>query len=696
MSETPSYQRFLAELKRRHVFRVAAVYGATSFVVLQVADLLQEALHLPGAFLTGITVLALLGLPLAIVLAWAFDKTPEGLARTGAATTREIQEIVAQPPSSRWPSGILALIGVAALALASWMTFFRGTPENRDPARSAAAGSAVATPNRTPADASIAVLPFSNLSGAEETQPFVEGLHDDLLTQLSKIGALTVISRTSVQEYRETTKNVKEIAEELGVATILEGGVQRAGDRYRINVQLIDADTDAHLWAEQYSGELTTANIFEVQSQIATSITEALQANLTASEIESLGRLPTDDLEAYELYQGALGLHRSGDEPSFRAADLLVSRAIEHDSSFAEAYALKAIIGTQLYWYYFDRSDSIAVAADDLSRHALSLAPDLPEGHAARGHYHYRVRLDYDRAQAETELALHARPGDADFVWLAGDILRRKGDFRGALSRYQRAYELAPRDANVLSAVAQTHCLLREYERAEALSRRALELDPALVSLYYEVAWCRVVSSGDTAGARQVLEDGVAMGLRPGAERFGFGELAMLERDPDAAIAAFGDWQEGVSETQFEYVPRSLAIGFAFRLKGDSASARTAFDSARALLEVLVEQDPTEPRYRSSLGLALAGLGRSDDAIREGEEGVRLMPPEREAWRGAFRVADLARIYALTGHADEAIDRLEFLLSVPSDWSAWELRLNPAWDPLRGDPRFEALAAVPE
>jgi len=253
MSETPAYQRFLAELKRRRVFRVAAVYGATAFVVVQVADVLQEALHLPEAFLTGVTVASLLGFPLAVALAWAFDRTPQGVVRTPTATSQEIQQIVAQPASRRWPSGLLALVGIAALAASAWLTLGRG-PAGTAGDTAAAGGTAA---GGTPAEASIAVLPFANLSGDEETQPFADGLQDDLLTQLAKIGALTVISRTSVQEYRNTTKNVKEIASELGVATVLEGGVQRAGDRYRINVQLIDAASDAHLWADQYSGELT-------------------------------------------------------------------------------------------------------------------------------------------------------------------------------------------------------------------------------------------------------------------------------------------------------------------------------------------------------------------------------------------------------------------------------------------------------
>jgi TolB-like protein/Flp pilus assembly protein TadD len=660
-----------------------AMYGAVAFVILQVADIALPGLGLPEWTITLILVLTVLGFPLAIVLAWAFENTPDGVRRTGRAEPGEITQIVAAPAGSRWPVGLAAAAGTALLLVGAWLALGRPSPGGVETgAVPTAAG---------PPEASIAVLPFANLSGDDATQPFVDGIHDDLLTQLSKIRALTVISRTSVLEYRNTTKNVRDIAGELGVGTVLEGGVQRAGERYRINVQLIDADTDAHLWAEQYSGELTTANIFDVQSRIATSIAGALQANLTAGERESLGRLPTEDLEAYELYQEARERRRYSDEVSFGATDRLVSRAIERDSSFAEAWALKAVTATERFWFFLDRSDSLVAAADELSRRALELAPGLAEGHWARGHYYYRTRLDYDRAMEEVERALESRPNESDFVSLAGDILRRKGDLRGALARYQRAAELAPRDANALTAVGETHGLLREYDEAEALNVRAIEVQPDLATAYHELAEIRVAAAGDTAGARRWLLEARKLGVYAPRDEYTSFQLEMLVRDPAAAIAAVEEWPDGVYSNQFWYVPRPLGLAFAQRLTGDAAAARVAFDSARVILEALVDRDPTEPRYRSSLGLALAGLGRNEEAIREGEEGLRLMPPEREAWRGTWRVYDLARIYAMAGRTDEAIDQLELLLSIPSNQSAWSLRLDPSWDALRGDQRFEAL-----
>jgi TolB-like protein/Tfp pilus assembly protein PilF len=491
------------------------------------------------------------------------------VVRTEAASTGEIEAIVAQPASRRWPAGLLALVGIAALAASAWLTFVRA------PSGAATGPGADGADGAAPAEASIAVLPFANLSGDPETQPFADGLHDDLLTQLSKIGALTVISRTSVQEYRNTTKNVREIASELGVSTVLEGGVQRAGDRYRINVQLIDAATDAHLWAEQYGGELTTANIFDVQTDIATSIAGALQANLTAGELEQLEHLPTESLEAYQFYQQAGERRRSYDEVDLRTADRLVSQAIELDPDFAEAWALKGVIASELYWFYADRSDSVVAAADELSRRALEIAPGLAEGHWARGHYHYRTHLDYDRAMAEVERALDSRPGEADFVSLSGDILRRKGDMREALARYERTVELAPRDPNARSAVCETLSLLRDYEEAEAACERALELRPDYFISYHQLAQIRISMEGDTAGARRWLTEARTQGeSRQTIESLEAYDLELLTRNAGAAVEQAANVPGGAFRSQYRYLPGSLATAFARRLAGDADGAR--------------------------------------------------------------------------------------------------------------------------
>jgi TolB-like protein len=285
MSETPGYQRLLAELKRRKVFKVAAVYGAVCFGVLQAADIMVPAMDLPDCVVRGIALVCILGFPIALVMAWAFETGPDGVRRTSDPEPGEITQIVSAPRARRWPSGILALAGTAALIVGGWMALSSrsgasGSADGPVAASEPSGASATAVDDRT----SIAVLPFRNTSGDPDTQSFTDGVHDDLLTQLSKIRSLKVISRTSVEEYRETTKSIPEIGKELGVDNIMEGGVQSAGGAFRINAQLIDAASEGPVWAEQYEGDLSVANIFQVQSEIADAITEALRAQLTESE----------------------------------------------------------------------------------------------------------------------------------------------------------------------------------------------------------------------------------------------------------------------------------------------------------------------------------------------------------------------------------------------------------------------------
>ena len=699
MSETPGYQRLFAELKRRKVFKVAAVYGAVCFGVLQVADILVPAMELPDAVVRGIALVCLLGFPIALVMAWAFETGPDGVRRTSDAEPGEITQIVSAPRGRRWPSGILALAGTAMLLLGGWLALSsRGPASPSVEAPPAASGSLADADQRT----SIAVLPFRNTSGDPDAQAFTDGVHDDLLTQLSKIRSLKVISRTSVEEYRETTKSIPEIGRELGVDNVLEGGVQSAGGAFRINAQLIDAKSEGHLWAEQYEGDLSVASIFQVQSEIADAITEALRAQLTESERAAIARTPTEDFDAYQDYLQALNyFHESYLESNFRSADAIASRVLERDPEFAEAWALKGAVGSMLYHFYFDRSDSIVAASREWIDRSLELEPDLPEGHAALGHWYYRTQLDYDQALRELGIALEARPSDAGFETTMASVYRRAGDMEKALEHFEIGVELDPRSAMAPYSVGETLVLLRRYEEAEPWLRRAMEIRPDFAFPYQYMSMVRL-AEGDTAGARLWLYRMRERGLTKDDAEFNEIDLDLLVVRPDSenldenrekALEKIGGF-DGPLNNQFRYVPLSLLSGLVRRQMGDPEGAAAAFDSARTVLSALVKEDPKEAAYRSSLGIALAGLGLEEEAVREGREGLRLMPPEVEAWRGSRRVADLARIYAMTGRNDEAIEQLEYAMSIPGDLSAWELRLDPTWDALRGEPRFDALTAI--
>ena len=574
-------------------------------------------------------------------------------------------------------------------------------PETAAPPAASVASDADAA--RTDERTSIAVLPFRNTSGDPETQPFTDGIHDDLLTQLSKIRSLKVISRTSVEEYRGTTKSIQEIGQELGVENILEGGVQSAGGAFRINAQLIDAESEGHMWAEQYEGELSVANIFQVQSEIADAITEALRAQLTESERAAIARTPTEDFDAYQDYlQARTYFLESYLESNFRSADAILSRVLERDPEFAEALALKGAVGSMLYHFHFDRSDSIVAASREWIERSLELEPDLPEGHAALGHWYYRTQLDYDQALRELQVAIEARPSDAGFETTIASVYRRAGDMEMANEHFEIGAELDPRSAMAPYSVGETLMLQRRYDEARPWLRRAMEIRPDFALPYQFMSMVSVRAEGDTAGARLWLHRMSERGLTRDVAEFNVIDLDLLVVRPDSEN--LDENRERVLEkirelngplnNQFRYVPLSLLSGLVRQQMGDPAGAEVAFDSARNELSALVTEDPKEAAYHSSLGLALAGLGLDVQAVAAGREGLRLMPPEVEAWRGSRRAIDLARIYAMTGRTDEAIEQLEYVMSIPAELSAWELRLDPTWDALRGDPAFEALTAI--
>jgi TolB-like protein len=624
--------------------------------------------------------------------------------RTSDADPGEITEIVSAPRGRRWPSGILALLGTVALIAGGWLALSSRSPRagGGEAAAPESAETSVEAAAVTDERTSLAVLPFRNTSGDPETQAFTDGIHDDLLTQLGKIGSLKVISRTSVQEYRETTKGIPEIGRELGVENILEGGVQSAGGRFRINAQLIDAASEGHLWAEQYEGELSVANIFQVQSEIADAITEALRAQLTDAERAAIARTPTEDFDAYQDYLQAQNyFEESYLQSNFRSADQILDRVLERDPEFAEALALKGAVGSMLYWFFYDRSDSLVEASRTHIERSLELEPGLPEGHAALGHWYYRIRLDYEQALRELELAGESLPSAADIETTIASVHRRAGDMEQAVVHFVRGAELDPRSAMAPYSVGETLALLRRFHEAEDWFRKAIDVRPDFALPYAYMALSRLRSEGDTAGAREWVQRIEDRGLAYDQD-----DITAIDLDLLGARAGSPDVEEhgravlerirahGVPvDNQFRYVPLSLFSGIARQRMGDNEAAAAAYDSARVELEARLAETPDEPRYRSSLGIALAGLGMDEEAIREGREGLRLMPPEKEAWRGGFRVIDLARIYAMTGRIDEAIEQLEYVMSIPADLSVWDLRLDPTWDPLRGNPRFEALAA---
>jgi TolB-like protein/Flp pilus assembly protein TadD len=467
------YQTLFAELKRRQVFRIAAVYGAVAFGVMQLADVVFPAIGLPEWTVAFVVALSLIGFPIALVLAWAFESTPDGVRRTDPATSGELRAIVAEPRSARWPAGLLAFAGMILLIGGVWWVASHGVASPGD-------GAGALQPDSR----SIAVLPFANMSGDPENEYFSDGITDDIITHLSKLSDLKVISRTSVMRYKDSDKGLLEIADELGVATILEGGVQRSGDRVRINAQLIDAQTDEHLWAEQYNRQLT--DVFAIQSDVAFKIADALHAQLTPDERGQVARTPTENLDAYNLYlQGRYFWNKRSRDGLETALDLFL-QATQIDPDYAPAWVGVAdSYSIMADWGFVapaDASREAMIAAET----ALRIDPALGEAHIALAQT-LSSNNDWDGATAAYEKGVALSPGYATgHQWYAGH-LGTIGRLDEAIEQIELAVKLDPLSLIINTNVGMILRWAGEYDRAAERLRKAIELDPHFVGSFQEL-----------------------------------------------------------------------------------------------------------------------------------------------------------------------------------------------------------------
>ncbi len=460
---------------------MAAVYGATAFVVLQVADLLQEALELPAMFLRVSTVFAMLGFPIAIVLAWAFENTPGGVVRTAAASSEEIELLVAQPASRRWPSGLLALVGIGALAIAIWMTFVRGPSVPGE--RAAGDERVVAVPEAASALPSVAVLPFEDMSAGGDQAYFADGMAEEILNVLAKVPQLQVAARTSSFSYRGSSKDVREIGRELGVGAVLEGSVRQDGDQVRITAQLIDTDDGFHLWSDTYTRKLT--GVFALQDEISHAIVDALEVSLVGDDAQTLVKESTDNPDAYdEFLRGRYEWNRRGKE-GMNAALEHFRRAVQIDPEFAPAWAgLSHTLG--LIFIYDDERDwgEDLVPARAAAQRALELDPDLPEAYTGLAH----ATIDARESEMALRRAIELNPGYAAAHQWLGELLSEQGRHAEALEEGRVAVQLDPMSLAGNLDLGRDLMRARRYEEAVAQLRRTLELDPGLGIAYASLA----------------------------------------------------------------------------------------------------------------------------------------------------------------------------------------------------------------
>ncbi|HEY1581830.1 MAG TPA: tetratricopeptide repeat protein [Chthoniobacterales bacterium] len=673
---------FFAELKRRHVYRAAVVYAMTSWLLIQVATQVSPFFSIPNWVVRLIIILLVAGFPLAVALAWAFELTPHGIVKTDELPVEK---------TGRWPlvhQIYTGVIGVLAIAIAV-LLYLRFSPQHRQTVEGVS-------------PKSIAVLPFENYSAEKENAYFADGIQDDLLTNLAKIQALTVISRTSVMRYRDAgTRDIREIGKSLGVANILEGSVRREKDQVAVNVQLIDAERDRHLWAHRYTR--TIEDSLGLEGELATEIAEALRARLTPEEKVRVEKKPTQNTEAYLLYLSALPREQGPDTllRDYRQAVDLYSKAIALDPNFALARAHLASTCAEIF-HFHEPLDSWKSRARSEAETALRLQPDLGEAHFALGQCAFWFDEDYGRALDEFATAQKILPNDSNIGAYVAAIRRRQGRWEEALATYERMEKLDPQNPNIIRNVLFTNSSMRRWpQAAQAAARfRAVAPDSVVAKIqsgYIEFQW-----KGETGALQRWLT-----GIKPGNDPDGIltcvrWEGAMLQRNFGAAA----DILANSPTTEFSYLngglqPKSFLLGITALARGDAVAAGKDFAAVAPEFEKAVEEAPEAAARHANLGLLYAFMGRRDAALREGRLAVELKPLANDANDGAIMLCYMALIYARVGENDQAIPLIERLLKTPGavdsvDYSITpnDLRFRWEWDPLRQDSRFQKLLAL--
>jgi TolB-like protein/Tfp pilus assembly protein PilF len=675
----------LNEVGRRRVARVAIIYAAIAFALLEATDIVIPALEWPEWIIRWVIALAVLGFPLALILAWIYDVTPEGVVRTAPLGEGDREEQAGRKAPRPMVSALLLLASGALLAAGALFTFqwSHGEPG------SAWGGDAPEREELNPQR--IAVLPFTALDQTDEGGFFANGIHEDILNHLAKIGSLQVISRTTVLQYRESGKSAREIGRELNAGSILEGTVRRVDQRIRVVTQLIDARTDNHIWSETYDRE--EGDVFQVQSEIAQEIARALRAELSLEEMERLGTAPRVSGEAYDRYAQGLGAWdlRENRVQAVRAAELF-QEATELEPGFSRAWAALSGARMWLFWNFPGFQEQAEMAREALDR-ALALDPDAVETRLALGYFHFYGRGDPQEALRFFGEAAALKPSDANVMNAMGLVLRGQGRWEEALAAFERARTFDPRSFNLNYTLAETYLRMRRFPEAERYFRLAATLAPESSATYRELLKVRLAVRGDTVAGREYLAS-----LSPALPD-------RVRESLEAELAYYrGDFQRARlgGDPQGTGARRHERLALIYHLMGREDLRDLHADSLHLVSLAVLEAARANPgpvqaglmaRAHAKLGIAHALLGEEISAWVEGSSAVSLVPLSADAYEGADHMRDLAVVYTLIGEFDLAVQQLETTLSVPSSLNRLDLLLDPVFEPLRRQSGFEALLA---
>ena len=694
---------FFAELKRRNVYKVAAAYAVVAWLTIQAASIFLPAFNAPQWAMQIVILILVIGFPIALAFSWAFEITPQGIVRES--------EVNSNTPIVHHTGRKIVALTIVLAVVATGLLIFQfirprpgesvlGRTRSTSPPREDAG--AARTEAATVSNKSIAVLPFENLSDDKGAAYFAEGIQDEILTKLATIADLKVISRTSTAKYKSKPEDLKTVSQQLGVATVLEGSVQKAGGKVRVNVQLIDARADSHLWAKSYDRDIQ--DIFAVESEVAQEIADALKAKLSPAEVNTVASAPTKDMQAYDLFlkgefeQRVANNNLRGE--SFDQALLWYKEAIARDPNFALAIAQQAICRLRRHWLVEPLPETELREIGQLAQRALSLAPDLAEAHVALGVFHYYGFREYEAALAQFQRAVEIQPNNSSALQFVAFVHRRQARWAATVNELKRAMELDPRDASLAGNLAQTYCLLRQWKEAEENARQAQVIDPHEATGMRMLLLSRLNRTADVQECRRLVvtfpPDEL---LTPNSGTYvmaigTYAEAFVLGRDFNAALKASETTSKG-----FSAEGQRLAAGITIRfLAGDMTGARTDADGARELLEARLRDHPGETRSLRALSWVYLALGRKNDAIELARQTVDLLPADKDSVVGSSNLTSLAEMHARTGAANEAVQILRRLLAMPAGEtvSIRRLEIDPVWDPIRNDPGFQQLLTSKE
>ena len=662
--------KFWEELKRRKVVRFITVYAAAAFVILELVSIIVEPLRLPEWTLPLIIVLLGIGFIISVILSWVYDITPEGIQKTKPSALISIE--AKQSTSRGWK--ISTYISVLIIIAFAAFNIIDNIKQSSDISK---------------LEKSIAILPFENWSYEEEFSHLGSAIANEIINELYHISEFRVIGYTSTIQYKDSPKSIADIGRELGVNYIVEGTLERQGNHVNIHVQVIRAMNETHIWAEEFEGEWE--DIFRILDEIALKVANNLKAVLLENEMENIEKIPTENLEAYNYYLlGNEHFWKSFEEQDWNVAINLYQKAIDLDPNFANAYTMLAKSHIFLYWFQYDKSDNRLLKSKEAIDAALRIDASLPDAHLAMGQYYYMGFLNYSEALNHFETVLKSMPDNAECLLMMGAVYRRMGNWEKAKEYFKESIKNDPRNARIMFNTAQLYMLIREYSKSLEYFNMTIELRPDWESGYYEKILLLLKRDGTTINARKIMDEAVLF-VSPQEMSFVAFKLDLYDEKYEDALDILRKIDQDNFDSQFYYYPKYIYYALTYDLLGETEKAEQYFNLTKSLIEESVLNDPDDARLYSTLGICYAGLNQKQMAIQYGKRGVELLPVNKEAWRGVYRLGELARIYVMVGEYELALEQLDYLLSIPGILSAKLLQLDPIWKPLWDKPGFIQL-----